>query len=230
MKFCLYTNVLAFIVHEVTSRIIRENSNICMENQDKKRILIIEAALKRFAHYGLSKTTMTEIAKDISFSKALLYYYFPDKLSLYVNSIEHLMQIMSRDLVKSIDKTTTATEGVLKLLQKRQGYIQKYYNLFESNQVISTELPEGLYEKFQRARTFEAIIINSLFNRGIASGELVIEDPKLATDIFIDALSGIHFNILSRDKIMFPGKEQFKQIFIKEKTLAEIFLAGLRAK
>lgn len=55
-----------------------------MENQDKKRILIIEAALKRFAHYGLSKTTMTEIAKDISFSKALLYYYFPDKLSLYV--------------------------------------------------------------------------------------------------------------------------------------------------
>ncbi|WP_317172504.1 TetR/AcrR family transcriptional regulator [Pedobacter foliorum] len=214
----------------VTSRTVRENSNICMENQDKKRVLIIEAALKRFAHYGLSKTTMTEIAKDISFSKALLYYYFPDKLSLYVSAIEHLMQIMSRDLVKSIDKTTTATEGVLKLLQKRQGYIQKYYNLFESNQVISTELPEGLYEKFQRARTFEAIIIGSLFNRGIASGELVIEDPKLATDIFIDALSGIHFNILSRDKIMFPGKEQFKQIFIKEKTLAEIFLSGLRAK
>jgi len=201
-----------------------------MENQDKKRILIIEAALKRFAHYGLSKTTMTEIAKDISFSKALLYYYFPDKLSLYVNSIEHLMQIMSRDLVKSIDKTTTATEGILKLLQKRQGYIQKYYNLFESNQVISTELPEGLYEKFQRARAFEAIIIGSLFNRGIASGELAMEDPKLATDIFIDALSGIHFNILSRDKIMFPGKEQFKQIFAKEKMLAEIFLAGLKAK
>lgn len=230
MKFCLCTNITHVQGIGVTSRTARENSNICMENQDKKRILIIEAALKRFAHYGLSKTTMTEIAKDISFSKALLYYYFPDKLSLYVSAIEHLMQIMSRDLVKSIDKTTTATEGVLKLLQKRQGYIQKYYNLFESNQVISTELPEGLYEKFQRARTFEAIIIGSLFNRGIASGELVIEDPKLATDIFIDALSGIHFNILSRDKIMFPGKEQFKQIFIKEKTLAEIFLAGLRAK
>lgn len=201
-----------------------------MDNQDKKKILIIEAALKRFAHYGLSKTTMTEIAKDISFSKALLYYYFPDKLSLYVSTIEHLMQIMSRDLVRSIDKTSTCTEGVLKLLQKRQAYIQKYYNLFESNQLIGHDLPKELNVKFQRARTFETIILNSLFSRGIASGELKIDNPKLATDIFIDALSGIHFNVSSKEKSILPGKEQFKQIFIKEKMFAEIFLAGLQAK
>lgn len=201
-----------------------------MENQDKKKILIIEAALKRFAHYGLAKTTMTEIAKDISFSKALLYYYFPDKLSLYVSAIEHVMQIMSRDLVKSIDKTSTSTEGVLKLLQKRQSYIQKYYNLFEANQVIGNELPQGLYEKFQRAKTFEAIIISSLFSRGISSGELVMEDPKLATDIFMDALAGIHFNIMAKDKLVFPGKDQFKQIFLKEKMFADIFMSGITAK
>lgn len=201
-----------------------------MENQDKKRILIIEAALKRFAHYGLAKTTMTEIAKDISFSKALLYYYFPDKLSLYVSSIAHLMQVMSRDLIKSIDKTTTATEGILKLLQKRQSYIQKYYNLFESNQMIGNELPEELFEKFQRAKAFETLIINSLFTRGLASGELKMQDPKLATEIFIQALSGIHFNILSKGKLMFPDKDHFKEIFIKEKLFAEIFLSGLKSK
>lgn len=201
-----------------------------MENQDKKRVLIIEAALKRFAHYGLAKTTMTEIAKDISFSKALLYYYFPDKLSLYVSAIEHLMHIISRDLVKSVDKTSSSTEGVLKLLQKRQSYIQKYYNLFEENQIIGNELPEGLFEKFQRAKTFEAIIISSLFSRGISSGELAMDDPKLATDIFMDALSGIHFNILAKGKMMFPGKEMFKQIFAKEKMFADIFMEGLRAK
>jgi TetR/AcrR family transcriptional regulator len=199
-----------------------------MENQDKKRGIIIEAALKRFAHYGLSKTTMTEIAKDVSFSKALLYYYFPDKLSLYVNAIEHLMQIISRDLVKSIDKTSSSTEGIFKLLQKRQSFIQKYYNLLESTQIIGNELPDDLYEKFNKARAFETIIIGSLFTRGISSGEFVMEDPKLATEIFIDALSGIHFNIMSKDKSLFPGKEQFKQIFLKEKVFAEIFLQGLK--
>lgn len=201
-----------------------------MENQDKKKCIIIEAALKRFAHYGLAKTTMTEIAKDVSFSKALLYYYFPDKLSLYVSTIEHLMQIISLDLVKSIDKTNTSTEGIFKLLQKRQSFIQKYYTLLESTQVIATELPDDLNEKFIKARAFETIIISSLFNRGIASGELVIEDVKLTTEIFIDALSGIHFNITSKDKHIFPGKEQFKQIFLKEKVFAEIFLQGIKAK
>ncbi|MNL74630.1 hypothetical protein D3C87_2002970 [compost metagenome] len=57
-----------------------------------------------------------------------------------------------------------------------------------------------------------------------------MDDPKLTTDIFIDALSGIHFNIMSKDKNIFPGKEQFKQIFLKEKLFAEIFLQGLRPK
>lgn len=201
-----------------------------MENQDKKKVLIIEAALKRFAHYGLSKTTMTEIAKDISFSKALLYYYFPDKLSLYVSAIEHLMQIISRDLVKTIEKTSSSSEGIFKLLQRRQVFIQKYYNLMESSQMIGNELPDDLYKKFDKARTFETIIIGSLFSRGVTSGEFEIADSKLATEIFLDALSGIHFNIMSKDKNIFPGKEQFKKIFLKEKTFAEIFLEGLKAK
>ena len=141
-----------------------------------------------------------------------------------------MMHIISRDLVKSVDKTSTSTEGILKLLQKRQAYIQKYYNLFEENQVIGNELPEGLFEKFQKAKTFEAIIISSLFSRGIASGELAMENPKLTTDIFMDALSGIHFNILAKGKMMFPGKDLFKQIIAKEKLCADIFLEGLRAK
>ena len=201
-----------------------------MENQDKKRIIIIEAALKRFAHYGLSKTTMSEIAKDISLSKALLYYYFPDKISLYVSTMEFLMQKISRETLKSIDKTSSATEAVLKLLQKRQSYIQKYYNLFESSLTIGNDLSDDLYEKFAKAKAFEKSIINNLLIRGIQSKELMMDDPKLATDIFVDAISGIHFNILSRDKSIFPGKDQFKEIFFKEKAFADIFMAGLAAK
>ena len=200
-----------------------------MDNQDKKRVLIIEAALKRFAHYGLAKTTMTEISKDISFSKALLYYYFPDKLSLYVSTMEYLMHMISRDIVKSIDKTISCREAILKLVLKRQQYIQKYYNLFESSKMIINELPEELYEKFSRARAFESLLINSLFNRAIASGEMRMEDPEAVTEVFLDAVSGVHFNKLSREKQIFPGKEQFKTIFAKEKLLVEIFLTGLKA-
>lgn len=200
-----------------------------MENQDKKRNLIINAALLRFAHYGLAKTTMTDIAKDISFSKALLYYYFPDKLSLYVSVIEHLMHTISKDILKSVEKTNTCTEGVLMVLQKRQGYIQKYYNLMEFNKLIGPELPDDLYEKFSRARAFELKIIASLLRRGVEKGEFQVDNINLTTEILVEALSGIHFNILSRHKNICPSQDQFKQIFIKEKFLAKIFLSGLSA-
>jgi TetR/AcrR family transcriptional regulator len=199
-----------------------------MENQDKKRLLIINAALKRFAHYGLAKTTMTEIAKDIAFSKALLYYYFPDKLSLYVSVVEYMMHTLSRELIKSIEKTSTATEGILILLQKRQAFLQKYYKLIEFTHMMGPELPEALFEKFTRARAFELKIITELLNKGQASGEFSITDIPLTTEIFVEAVSGIHFNILTRAKNLFPGKEQFKLIFLKEKRFAEIFLSGLK--
>ncbi|GGC69019.1 hypothetical protein GCM10011387_23010 [Pedobacter quisquiliarum] len=198
-----------------------------MENQDKKRTLIINAALLRFAHYGLAKTTMTDIAKDISFSKALLYYYFPDKLSLYVSVIEHLMHTISKDILKSVEKTNTCTEGVLMVLQKRQGYIQKYYNLMEFNKLIGPDLPDDLYEKFSRARAFEIKIISSLLRRGVEKGEFQVENINLTTEVLVEALSGVHFNILSRHKNICPSQDQFKQIFIKEKFLAKIFLSGL---
>lgn len=201
-----------------------------MENQDKKRILIIETALKRFAHYGLSKTTMTEIAKDISFSKALLYYYFPDKLSLYVSVIEHLMHTISRDLIKSIEKSASCRDAILLILQKRQTYIQKYYNLLASKLVLGPDLPPDLHNKFMKAKDFEIKTITSLFSKGVDNGELFIEDIDATTEIFLEALAGIHFNILNKDKTVYPDKEQFKQIFVKEKKFAEIFLLGLTCK
>ena len=54
------------------------------KNPDEKRSRILEVAKRRFSHYGLAKTTMAEIAKDLAFSKALLYYYFPCYKEVYL--------------------------------------------------------------------------------------------------------------------------------------------------
>ncbi|MBB1643791.1 TetR/AcrR family transcriptional regulator [Sphingobacterium sp. UME9] len=44
---------------------------------------IIHAAIRRFMHYGFSKTTMNEIAEDIKITKANLYYYYSEKECTY---------------------------------------------------------------------------------------------------------------------------------------------------
>src|ERR1700681_4907282 len=58
--------------------------NIVVDPHDIKKDKILDSAYNRFLHYGYSKTTMNEIAGDLSMSKALLYYYFPDKSQLYI--------------------------------------------------------------------------------------------------------------------------------------------------
>src|SRR5664279_1343497 len=49
---------------------------------------ILVTAQKRFGQFGLSKTTMQEIADDIGISKGSIYYYFPDKQQLYMAVID----------------------------------------------------------------------------------------------------------------------------------------------
>ena len=73
---------------------------------DKKRELIIEGAAKRFIHYGINKTTMNEIADDLSVTKPSLYYYFPDKSSLVHGVIDKIFSdyfdVLGKDLFSKI--------------------------------------------------------------------------------------------------------------------------------
>jgi len=43
---------------------------------------IVEAAKKRFSHFGYAKTTMAEVATDCSMSPGNLYRFFPGKLDI----------------------------------------------------------------------------------------------------------------------------------------------------
>src|ERR1700735_1411810 len=78
------------------------------ELQDIKKEKILEAAYQRFLHYGYSKTTMNEIAGDLSMSKALLYYYFPDKSQLYVD----VMRRVAADYTKMLWSRNNSFTGL----------------------------------------------------------------------------------------------------------------------
>src|ERR1700744_5463133 len=50
--------------------------------KDTVRDQIVEAAKKRFSHFGYGKTTMAEIATDCDMSPGNLYRFFPGKLDI----------------------------------------------------------------------------------------------------------------------------------------------------
>ncbi|HEX9062246.1 MAG TPA: TetR/AcrR family transcriptional regulator, partial [Clostridia bacterium] len=79
---------------------------VISEQQDIKREKILEAAYEQFLHYGYSKTTMNEIAGSLSLSKALLYYYFPDKSQLYIAVTRKLASDYLKTLQDNINQIT----------------------------------------------------------------------------------------------------------------------------
>ena len=53
---------------------------------------ILDAALRRFLHYGLRKTTMQEIARDAGVAVGTLYLYFEDKDALVVGCADRFAE------------------------------------------------------------------------------------------------------------------------------------------
>jgi TetR/AcrR family transcriptional regulator len=199
-----------------------------MDNQDKKRELILEAAQKRFAHFGLAKTTMSEIAADLAFSKALLYYYFPDKISLFTAVLEDIIHRYGEEIRPGILAKASAEEAILFQLEKRQEFMKKYYNLLQFTKATGPELPAPLVELFNRTKQAELDLLKLILIKGIERGEIEFSyEPEYVAGIFLDALGGLRINTYV-PRLFLPSQEQFEQLLQKEKDLAVIFLSGLR--
>lgn len=199
-----------------------------MENQDKKRELIIETAVKRFAHFGLAKTTMTDIASDLSLSKALLYYYFPDKISLYAAVLESIIREMGDSLNKSIAKIKESQKALFFYLTKRHEYILKYHNILDYIRMSGTELPVSVQTILLQARAAEQKLLSSIIQIGVDSGELQVAEVDEASALLLDALMGMRAVALQNKQPFQLQRQQFEALLIRQKQLGEIFLKGLK--
>jgi AcrR family transcriptional regulator len=59
---------------------------------------IVDAARKRFRHYGLTKTTMQEIARDAGVAVGTLYLYFRNKDELIAACAEEFVEVHRRKI------------------------------------------------------------------------------------------------------------------------------------
>nr|WP_257096738.1 TetR/AcrR family transcriptional regulator [Sphingobacterium sp. E70] len=190
---------------------------------------ILEAATRRFAHFGMAKTTMSEIAKDLNFSKALLYYYFPDKNSLYSAVFEYVIDKMIEEIEEVIDKGGNFEEIMMYSIDMRVKAINQYYNLFEYTMKMVKELPDELEQVFKESYLREVEIIEKILKIGIDAGEIRVDDLNETARILLYSLFGMRMGILKDMKnMLFPTKEEFDHILSLQKKMMKIFLNGLR--
>jgi TetR/AcrR family transcriptional regulator len=194
--------------------------------QDQKKNLIIEAAQKRFSHFGVGKTTMNEIADDLSMSKASLYYYFPDKLNLYAAVLQKIIEeeeVNKADFINEQDPL----QALFKYLDNRTEFIIRYYNILEHLKTIVVAVPKELEPFFSSARSREITTIASILAKGAALNLLKADEPKKIAELLLDCLDGLRLSVISRKSNFFPDKKQFHELASREKEVVKIFIKGL---
>jgi TetR/AcrR family transcriptional regulator len=194
--------------------------------QDKKKDAIIEAAHKRFSHFGVDKTTMNEIADDLSISKASLYYYFPDKLNLYAAVLEKMIEA-EQSGEKIYAKEKNPLKALLKFLDTRTELIIKNHRILEYLRTIGTSFPEEFQTIFNSARSRDINVISSVLNKGVEAKILKVKDTGKTAELLLDCLDGLRHSTFSNKSNFFPDKSQFYDLLYREKEVASIFIKGL---
>lgn len=198
---------------------------------DTKQVSIVEAAIKRFAHFGVAKTTMSEIAADLSLSKASLYYYFPDKLNLYGAVLQFIADQDAAEHDEGLANEKDPYKAIREYLERRTEFIIKYYNILEFLKTISpSKIHPELQPIFSNLKKRELNRLVLIIEKGVNSGQFKIKDVKKTAELFFDFLDGFRTAFILNSNQFFPDKKQFRSILSKESEFALIFLNGLTIK
>ncbi|MDB5030833.1 TetR/AcrR family transcriptional regulator [Mucilaginibacter sp.] len=198
------------------------------DQQDIKREKILEAAYQRFLHYGYSKTTMNEIAGDLSLSKALLYYYFPDKSQLYIAVMRKLAAEYIQKLQNKLNKFENLKEAFIVQIDTQHDFVVKNYNFFDFFRVNEQNLPDTIWDIITEIHQTEMVLLSAAIQIEADKGNIKpVDNPGEIVDLLLDALHGVRVSAVSHKKVIFPQKEHLEEIHTKRLLLLDIFIKGL---
>jgi AcrR family transcriptional regulator len=78
--------------------------------QRDTRVYILEQAILLFAAHGYSGVSMRDISKVVGTSAAALYHHFPDKQSLYLDTMEYVFADKAKGITMALDGNGTPLE------------------------------------------------------------------------------------------------------------------------
>ncbi|HEY5338281.1 MAG TPA: TetR/AcrR family transcriptional regulator [Rhizomicrobium sp.] len=139
--------------------------------KDTVRDKIVEAAKKRFSHFGYGKTTMAEIATDCAMSPGNLYRFFPGKLDIaeaiacqdYEVHLTHL-----RKLVTAPGRNARERLRDLLFEELRRTYhkLEKDPRVLEMATQIGHERPQFINWMLANERTILVTLLEDAEKRG----------------------------------------------------------------
>ena len=191
---------------------------------NKQRQEILDAARNRFVTYGLGKTTMAEIAEDVSMSAANLYRYFKNKQDIAAacagqcmcSRNDHLRDIIRQSHLSAMQRLHLfAIEGYRHNSERLQD-TPKINELVEN---VTNHNPDLIQENIKA----QVALIAEILAYGNETGEFEVDDIVKKAETIYSAL------ILFDVPLFIPlyTKEEFED---KAERVVDMIIEGIRKR
>src|SRR5262249_50335277 len=148
---------------------------------EESRAAILQAAAYEFAEHGIAGARTDAIAREARVNKALLYYYFKDKETLYGAVLDAAFSGLKETVFRVLDQPLPPKEKVL-------AYVGAYFDFIASNQLYPRLMQLEMMRAGEgRSQHIDNVVKNhvqpifmrlsELLRTGIAAGEFRPVNP-----------------------------------------------------
>ena len=193
-----------------------------MSEKQDTRDTILDAAMKRFLHYGYAKTTMSEIATDCDMSAGNIYRFFPSKLDIAEAMARRFQATINQEFAAiARDGNRLASERLKAIfnyeMERIFSQIQDNINVVAVVRIMTDERPQFMEEGFAQQRMH----ISAILKDGSKSGEFVeMADPLRTAE-------AIQFAMTSFTSPEMMRESSFEVLQRNLDTTLELLLNGL---
>jgi TetR/AcrR family transcriptional repressor of mexJK operon len=171
---------------------------------------------------------MNEISGDICMSKALLYYYFPDKSQLYVAVMRKVADEYLNTLESKFNTFSSLKDAFVFQINMQHEFMFKNYNFFDFFRLNEQNLPDAIWEIVDQVHDSERnLLVNAIKNEAAKGTIKPVSNPAEIVSLILDALHGVRVSAVSHKKTVFHDKEHLEEIRAKRLLLTDIFIKGL---
>jgi TetR/AcrR family transcriptional regulator len=148
---------------------------------EQSRAAILRAAIREFAQEGMAGARTDAIAKAARVNKALLYYYYEDKETLYGSALDYAFEQMGGHLMEVLETDLPPTEKVLTYVGAYFDYIASHSfnrNLIQMEMLRSGHGSPHLQRIAKQYFQPLYVKLSGVIRKGIATGEFRAIDPQ----------------------------------------------------
>lgn len=162
----------------------------------ERRDRILSAARSEFAEHGYQSASFNRVIANLEISKGAMYYYFSDKLDLYLAVVDQELDRFEQEVLRLGPLTSVDCESFWRELEARACAVEESEREKELEHAFAATLYQSA-EGTSRLREWLTLRVNTLLDAGRARSAIRQDlNPTLVTSMLVGLLLGVDRYVL----------------------------------